>query len=98
MKHELLFEIGTEEIPAKFMPGILDQLQTTVPRDCRSCEFPVKTSGFSARRGASFFLLRASVTPRKALRSRARDRLSELPLMRKASLQKPLRVLPGGRA
>ena len=30
MKHELLFEIGTEEIPAKFMPGILDQLQTTV--------------------------------------------------------------------
>ena len=24
---KLLFEIGTEEIPAKFMPGILKQLQ-----------------------------------------------------------------------
>ena len=24
---KLLFEIGTEEIPAKFMPGILAQLQ-----------------------------------------------------------------------
>ena len=28
MNNTLLFEIGTEEIPAKFMPRILDELRT----------------------------------------------------------------------
>ncbi|MDD4084606.1 MAG: glycine--tRNA ligase subunit beta [Acidaminococcaceae bacterium] len=40
MKHELLFEIGTEEIPAKFMPGILDQLQTTVASRLQELRIP----------------------------------------------------------
>ena len=43
---KLLFEIGTEEIPAKFMPGILKQL---LQIKCRSCVFRLKISRFMAR-------------------------------------------------
>lgn len=46
---KLLFEIGTEETPAKFMPGILKQLQELAAVKCRSCVFRLKISRFMAR-------------------------------------------------
>lgn len=52
MANDLLLEIGTEEIPAKFMPGILSQMETTV-----KARFEAERIGFSE--------LRALGTPRR---------------------------------
>ncbi len=40
MEQTLLFEIGTEEIPAKFMPGILEQLQTLAENKLQDLRIP----------------------------------------------------------
>ena len=37
---KLLFEIGTEEIPAKFMPGILAQLQELAAKKMTELRIP----------------------------------------------------------
>ena len=37
---KLLFEIGTEEIPAKFMPGILAQLQELAEKKMAELRIP----------------------------------------------------------
>ena len=41
---KLLFEIGTEEIPAKFMPGILKQLQELAADKMQELVFRLKIS------------------------------------------------------
>ena len=40
MEQKLLFEIGTEEIPAKFMPGILDQLKGLAEKKLQELRVP----------------------------------------------------------
>ena len=40
MEQKLLFEIGTEEIPAKFMPGILEQLKGLAERKLQELRGP----------------------------------------------------------
>ena len=46
---KLLFEIGTEEIPAKFMPVFLNNYKSLLQIKCRSCVFRLKISRFMAR-------------------------------------------------
>ena len=48
---KLLFEIGTEEIPAKFMPGILKQLQELAAGKMQELRISVlkNIKGFMAR-------------------------------------------------
>ena len=40
MEQKLLFEIGTEEIPAKFMPGILEQLKSLAEKKLQELRVP----------------------------------------------------------
>ena len=42
---KLLFEIGTEEIPAKFMPGILKQLQELAADKMQELRIPFENTG-----------------------------------------------------
>lgn len=43
MEQKLLFEIGTEEIPAKFMPGILEQLKNLTETKLKELRIPFAT-------------------------------------------------------
>ena len=50
MSKTLLLEIGTEEVPAHVMPGILSQLKENAAKTLRACALNIRISELWARR------------------------------------------------
>lgn len=61
----LLYEIGTEEMPAQYMPGILKTIRNWQKQNSRKPVFLLKKSASTERRAAWPLWLKALLTVRK---------------------------------
>lgn len=61
----LLYEIGTEEMPAQYMPGILKNYKELAETKLKEAVFLLKKSASTERRAAWPLWLKALLTVRK---------------------------------